>query len=472
MVTKNILTQSLAGLQAGTNRMGSQGKTGKATDFSKTMDDVQKNQSKSNQQSGNSSVKNKTDVAASKDMKQLSDSKRPAADSKDALEVKAEGKETWKAADKEGGDMLEGLEEEAAVLLSGQILTPQLLMEGAGQLEEQISELVTEILGITEEELMDLLEESGMQLLDLLDSGNLKQLVLDANGFEDAISLVTDENAAGQYQQLLEAMETVETEGLGITKEEIIGLMEAPKEEASSAKEELATEGNEEEQVAATAEDSVKIVVEKENSSQPNKDFQKEASQRDSRLEDVGKEPAQDAKPLDLFIQNLASQGTEEIQEAAQRVQTVKEIVNQIVEQIKVAIKPESTSMELQLHPESLGRVNLTVVSKNGLLTASFVAENQLAKEAIESQMQVLKDNLNNQGVKVEAIEVNVSQFGFRQNTESGADAKGQSNQQKKSGGRRINLDYFDEEDVSLSEEDALAAQVLHDNGGTVDFTA
>ena len=90
----------------------------------------------------------------------------------------------------------------------------------------------------------------------------------------------------------------------------------------------------------------------------------------------------------------------------------------------------------------------------------------------IESQIQVLKDNLNNQGVKVEAIEVNVSQFGFRQNTESGSDAQSQSKQQKKSGVRRINLDNFSEEAENVSDEEALAAKVLRDNGGTVDYTA
>ena len=180
----------------------------------------------------------------------------------------------------------------------------------------------------------------------------------------------------------------------------------------------------------------MKIVVEKETefksasdtASKDNKDFQEQANQ--------------DAKPMDLFVQNLVSaKGNDGIQQVGvEQVQVMREIVNQVVEQIKIAIKPQATSMELQLNPENLGKVELTVVSKNGLLTASFTAENQIAKEALESQMQVLKDNLNNQGVKVEAIEVNVSQFGFKQNTESGTDAQSQSRQQKKSGNRRINL--------------------------------
>jgi flagellar hook-length control protein FliK len=73
----------------------------------------------------------------------------------------------------------------------------------------------------------------------------------------------------------------------------------------------------------------------------------------------------------------------------------MKEIVNQIVDKIKVVIKPEATSMEIQLNPENLGKVNLSVISKNGQLTAHFTTESQAAKEALESQMQTLKETLS-----------------------------------------------------------------------------
>ena len=444
MRARDIMAQNLGSLTSSfkgkmTKQMNA------STDFSKTMSDVQENQTKSNdlgvrQKSKVKDDSNETDkVSFNKGKQKL--------DKKERLEVKKEVKEAMKA---ETSD--EDLER--VTLASGAVLTPQLLQQGMEQLEEKLTELVTEVMDITEQELVELLEQSGMKLMDLLNPENLKQFVLDVNGCEDAISMITNESVANQYRDLLEGMEGLDLdENLGITKEEVLNLEE---------------EGVIDLKDTNTTESEVKIVVEKETefnsasdtASKDNGDFQEQANQ--------------DAKPMDLFVQNLVSaKGNEGVQQVGvEQVQAMREIVNQVVEQIKIAIKPQATSMELQLNPENLGKVELTVVSKNGLLTASFTAENQIAKEALESQMQVLKDNLNNQGVKVEAIEVNVSQFGFKQNTESGTDAQSQSRQQKKSGNRRINLDYFDEETVDISEEEVLAAKVLKDNGGTVDYTA
>ena len=84
----------------------------------------------------------------------------------------------------------------------------------------------------------------------------------------------------------------------------------------------------------------------------------------------------------------------------------VREIANQIVERVKVTIKPNQTSMDLQLNPENLGKVNLSIQSTGDRMTAKFVVENELVKEAIESHIQLLKDSLSEQGIKVDSVEV------------------------------------------------------------------
>src|SRR5690606_38782766 len=76
------------------------------------------------------------------------------------------------------------------------------------------------------------------------------------------------------------------------------------------------------------------------------------------------------------------------------QVTELREIANQIIEQIKVVVSQDHTSMELQLNPENLGKVNLSIQSKDGMMTAQFVVENELTKEAIESQMFTLKNTL------------------------------------------------------------------------------
>ena len=67
-------------------------------------------------------------------------------------------------------------------------------------------------------------------------------------------------------------------------------------------------------------------------------------------------------------------------------------VMNQILDSISANVNSEMTSLELQLNPESLGKVNVTVSAKEGILTAQIVAQTEIAKEAIESQISVLKE--------------------------------------------------------------------------------
>ena len=43
--------------------------------------------------------------------------------------------------------------------------------------------------------------------------------------------------------------------------------------------------------------------------------------------------------------------------------------------------------MEIQLNPENLGKINLTVVAKDGMITAQLTAQNEAVKNAIENQI-------------------------------------------------------------------------------------
>ena len=60
-----------------------------------------------------------------------------------------------------------------------------------------------------------------------------------------------------------------------------------------------------------------------------------------------------------------------------------------------------------------------------------------MAKEALESQLVVLRENLESQGLKVESVEVNVSNFGFK-NQE---DSNNHNFDQKKGSAKRFRVD-------------------------------
>lgn len=380
--------------------------------------------------------------------------------------------------------------EEQVTVISDEIIAAM------GQLEQAILTNVSEQLGISMEELSNQLQELGMTPFDLMDTNSLKQFVLNYNQAESPMDFLTNEPMTEQFQSLLETMEQIPVEDFGITKEQLTEIVQSMAEEnAQPWMEQSAVNTSllkpdkqnsqldnpiENVQLAKDGDDEtipVSIVKEpatgeKQLSEHSSTDMQQNSNnQRDERTLSDRSE-----KPVNLLIQNLSKANVTNIDHANQaidRTQMMKDIVHQIVEQIKVSIKPDSTSMEMQLNPENLGKINLTVVEKNGEMTAKFIAENHAAKEAIESQIQTLKDNLNNQGLKVEAVEVTVSDFAFRQDTQTGQGTENQNDKKSSNTSRRkIDLNTFDEGKEDVTEEEILAAKIMRDNGGSVDYTA
>lgn len=369
------------------------------------------------------------------------------------------------------------------------------MMAVMNQVEQIILTNVAQQLGITVEELSNQLKEMEMSPFDLMDANNLKQFVLNFNGADSPVEFLTNEDMTAQFQNLLETMEQIPVEDFGITKEQLTEMVQAMADEnfqplmeknptnistLQTHKENKPDSTMENVQLAKSGdEESIPVTVikepetgEKQLSDHNSTDMQQNSrNHRDERIM-----PDRNERPVDMFIQNLSTAHVSNLDNASEvidRTQMMKDIVHQIVEQIKVSIKPETTSMEIQLNPEHLGKINLTVVEKNGEMTAKFIAENHAAKEAIESQIQTLKDNLNNQGLKVEAVEVTVSEFGLRQDTQTGQETENQDNKKSKNASRRkIDLSTFDEEQEDATEEEVLAAKIMRDNGGSVDYTA
>ena len=67
------------------------------------------------------------------------------------------------------------------------------------------------------------------------------------------------------------------------------------------------------------------------------------------------------------------------------------DIVNQVIDQIKLSSGRELTSIEVMLNPERLGSVHVMVTAKNGILSAQIAAQNEQVKTALENQVTALK---------------------------------------------------------------------------------
>ena len=148
-------------------------------------------------------------------------------------------------------------------------------------------------------------------------------------------------------------------------------------------------------------------------------------------------------------------------------------IVRQLVDAIKINVNSSFSEMELQLQPENLGKLNLVIASRDGIITAQFMAENDVVKSAIENQIVMLKDNFEQQGLKVEAVEVMVQTHGFEmgKNLEGRGD-NSQDDDDRHRTSRILTLEEINAiiGDDEAADEDVLAAEMLRASGGNVDY--
>ena len=152
-----------------------------------------------------------------------------------------------------------------------------------------------------------------------------------------------------------------------------------------------------------------------------------------------------------------------------------KTIISQIVESFGLNHGIDETSIQMQLNPENLGKLFINVTAKEGAVSASIVATNEVVKEALETQIIALKENLNQAGVKVDAVEVTVASHEFERNLEqNNTKDEQQAMYQEKNSNRRKNIDssILDNQVGIMTEEETLVAKMMLENGNSIDYTA
>lgn len=189
------------------------------------------------------------------------------------------------------------------------------------------------------------------------------------------------------------------------------------------------------------------------------------------------KEMTPSANEAIVLPQNQNGVQTPQMQTSTSFVSSVdtQDIIRQIVQSAKVISAGDMTTMEMQLNPENLGKIYLKVTQEESAVTAKIMAQNSIVKEAIEAQIVELKQNLEQAGVKVDAVEVTIASHEFEQNLEQNAkqEQNNAQEQEKAQGGvRRLRFDDLSTLSGIMSEEEALAARIMADNGNSIDYTA
>ena len=168
--------------------------------------------------------------------------------------------------------------------------------------------------------------------------------------------------------------------------------------------------------------------------------------------------------------QNTDNAGAINEPQQAQQTNRTYNVPQQIVEQAKLLQNGQNSEMIIKLNPEHLGELSLKVsVNGNGGVTATFHTDNAQVRAILETSMIQLKQQLNEQGIKVDSVEVQTglpdgqlpdgqAQQGFSQQSQG---------QQVRS--QQIDLRDFEETSDALAAEPVNNATTdIHDSEGNV----
>ena len=81
-------------------------------------------------------------------------------------------------------------------------------------------------------------------------------------------------------------------------------------------------------------------------------------------------------------------------------------VTDQVQNGLLTTFKNGTTQLELQLHPQELGTIAVTLTSRNGEVSAKILADNEQTVEMLNKQAELIKTNLQEQGVQIDKIEV------------------------------------------------------------------
>ena len=113
------------------------------------------------------------------------------------------------------------------------------------------------------------------------------------------------------------------------------------------------------------------------------------------------------------YAASQAAQNTQAVQNASADVldaATVAPIGRQVAQQVEQGmlstIKGGGSRLDLQLNPQELGTINVTLSVRNGEVSAIIRSEKSETADMINRQVDVIRTNLEQQGLKVDKVEV------------------------------------------------------------------
>lgn len=341
---------------------------------------------------------------------------------------------------------------------------------------QNVKDTIKEELDVSDEDIAKAMEVLGITDNDLLSVVKVTELVSALTG-ADSITLITDDDMSGKLTSVLDAVNTAQ--------EDIADMLNTDVDDAVLVvRTDAVVKKDTDETVVKNTDSSItdnRSVSETESLSDvlaAKVTAQGSSKNEESTGEHTGEHTGEQnhntqsyGGVADSIIQSMKDSFADIVTEDTSRVSEA-DIVNQVIDQIKLSSGREFTSIEVMLNPERLGSVHVTVTAKNGILSAQIAAQNEQVKTALENQVTALKENFQNQGIKVEAVEITVMthQFEAGQNFGQNESERKQSEQKIN---KKLNLsDYMDDEDETVSTQDIRRKDSIQNGNSSVEYMA
>lgn len=341
---------------------------------------------------------------------------------------------------------------------------------------QNVKDTIKEELDVSDEDIAKAMEVLGITDNDLLSVVKVTELVSALTG-ADSITLITDDDMSGKLTSVLDAVNTAQ--------EDIADMLNTDVDDAVLVvRTDAVVKKDTDETVVKNTDSSItdnQSVSETESLSDvlaAKVTAQGSSKHEESTGEHTGEHTGEQnhntqsyGGVADSIIQSMKDSFADIVTEDTSRVSEA-DIVNQVIDQIKLSSGRELTSIEVMLNPERLGSVHVTVTAKNGILSAQIAAQNEQVKTALENQVTALKENFQNQGIKVEAVEITVMthQFEAGQNFGQNESERKQSEQKVN---KKLNLsDYMDDEDETVSAQDIRRKDSIQNGNSSVEYMA
>lgn len=360
---------------------------------------------------------------------------------------------------------------------------------------EDIKEVIAQELGISIEDVNNIINQMDISDYELFDANKLIAIVVENGELSGPEEVLVNDEMSKAFKEIMVEVENIKNElinkGFDLSSESLKGFEEINLKETQiiESKEEL-IETNQvtfEEEIASnevilddnltkektSIENSVEKTVETDSDSlnTTTKEIVTQTSGKEGESDMLNK--GNEKETQNMFLENGISSKNNILNEIenvlTQKVGTTQSesIVNQLVEQIKLNVGQDFTSMEMQLYPEHLGKVGVQIIAKDGIITAQLTAESETVKKVLETQLNILKENITNQGIKIEEVEVTIASHSFEQNNMSNGNEQDKSRKNTKN--RKIDEALINE---ILANEEIEDEQMKIALGNNVNYSA